>query len=48
MFWQARTRLLHPAVARAFAAAPRRLGHAGEHAGIADAAPDGVGDPAIG
>jgi hypothetical protein len=40
--------LLHPAVARAFAAAPRRLGHASEHASVADGAPDGVGDPAIG
>ncbi len=29
--------LLHPAVARAFAAAPRRRGHAGEHAAAANA-----------
>jgi hypothetical protein len=40
--------LLHPAVARAFAPAPRRLGHAGEHVAVAEGAPDGVGDPAIG
>jgi hypothetical protein len=40
--------LLHPAVARAFATAPRRRGHTSEHAAIAEGAPDGVGDPAIG
>jgi hypothetical protein len=40
--------LLHPAVARAFAAAPRRRGHPGELPAVADVAPDGVGDPAIG
>jgi hypothetical protein len=40
--------LLHPAVARAFAGAPRRRGHAGEHVVVAEGAPDGVGDPAIG
>lgn len=39
--------LLHPAVARAFAAAPRTRGHAGEHV-VADGAPDAVADPAIG
>lgn len=39
---------LHPAVARAFAAAPRRRGHASEHVATANAAPEGVGDPAIG
>jgi hypothetical protein len=39
--------LLHPAAARAFAAAPRRREHTSEHAAI-EAAPDGVGDPAIG
>ena len=40
--------LLHPAVARAFAAAPRRHGHAHEHPAVADSAPEGVGDPAVG
>jgi hypothetical protein len=40
--------LLHPAVARAFAIAPARSGHAGEHVALAEGAPDGVGDPAIG
>ncbi|HTX85012.1 MAG TPA: hypothetical protein VME44_22740 [Streptosporangiaceae bacterium] len=40
--------LLHPAVARAFAAAPRRLGHAGENVALAEGTPDAVGDPAIG
>lgn len=40
--------LLHPAVARAFAAAPKRRGHAGELPAVAEGAPDGVGDPAIG
>lgn len=39
--------LLHPAVARAFAASPRRGGHAAEPA-VAEGAADGVGDPAIG
>lgn len=40
--------LLHPAVVRAFAAAPRRDGHAHEHPAVADGAPEGVGDPAVG
>lgn len=40
--------LSHPAVARAFAPAPRHRGHAGEHAAVTEGAPDGVGDPAIG
>ena len=40
--------LLHPAVARAFAAAPRRNGHAREHLAVAESAPEGVGDPAVG
>lgn len=40
--------LLHPAVARAFAAAPRRDGQMREHAAITDGAPEGVGDPAVG
>jgi hypothetical protein len=40
--------LLHPAVARAFATAPRRTGHVHEHAAVAEGAPDGVGDPAVG
>jgi len=40
--------LLHPAVARAFAAAPRRDGQVREHAAIAEGAAEGVGDPAVG
>jgi hypothetical protein len=40
--------LLHPAVARAFAPAPRWRRHAGEHVALAEGAPDAVGDPAIG
>ena len=40
--------LLHPAVASAFAGAPRRRGHAGEHVAAAEGAPDAVADPAIG
>ena len=40
--------LLHPAVARAFAAAPRRNGQAREHPAVAESAPEGVGDPAVG
>jgi hypothetical protein len=40
--------LLHPAVARAFATAPRRTGHMHEHAAVGESAPEGVGDPAVG
>ena len=40
--------LLHPAEARAFAAAPRRAGMMREHAAITDGAAEGVGDPAVG
>lgn len=40
--------LLHPAVARAFATAPRRNRHVHDYAAVAESAPEGVGDPAVG